>query len=229
VSHVIEVERHLPPAAVSRAALPVVYERAKRSLAKCERLDECTDWADKAAALASYAKQAEDETLLNHALRIQTRAYDRAGELLKLIEPQQGGDRKSKRPAAAPLKTKRQQAATDAGLSSRQAKTAIRVNNVERDSFEKQVESDKPPTVAVLAKQGTKRRTSAAKRRQRADAVDAQDRATAVFSGNAMVAIDRAREGCKAKRITQAHVNTCQLVIDAWTKLKKRLDNRRKP
>jgi hypothetical protein len=31
---------------------------------ECSRIDECKDWADRAAALASYAKQADDETRL---------------------------------------------------------------------------------------------------------------------------------------------------------------------
>ena len=43
------------------AALPVRYEAAKRELAECERVDECASWAKKAAALASYARQAAAE------------------------------------------------------------------------------------------------------------------------------------------------------------------------
>jgi hypothetical protein len=44
-----------------------------------------------ALALASYAKQAEDEELFNNAKRIQVRAVDRIGELLEEIEPNKGG------------------------------------------------------------------------------------------------------------------------------------------
>ena len=46
------------------ARLPVSYEAARTALANCAQVDECKDWADKALALASYAKQANDETLL---------------------------------------------------------------------------------------------------------------------------------------------------------------------
>jgi len=40
---------------VSTAQLPRTYEAAKRALSECSEVDECKDWADKAAALASYA------------------------------------------------------------------------------------------------------------------------------------------------------------------------------
>ncbi len=41
------------------ARLPRTYEAAKAALSECQQVDECKDWADKAAALASYARQAE--------------------------------------------------------------------------------------------------------------------------------------------------------------------------
>jgi hypothetical protein len=43
------------------------------------RLGQCKSWADRAAALASYAKQADDEQLLNNAKRIKAR-----GNLIRL-------------------------------------------------------------------------------------------------------------------------------------------------
>lgn len=65
------------------APLPARYEQARTHLAQCVEIDECQDWADKAAALASYARQADDKTLENYAMRIRARAIRRAGELLK--------------------------------------------------------------------------------------------------------------------------------------------------
>jgi len=62
------------------------------------------------------------------ARRIRARAIRRAGELLKQIEPQQGGDRKSEeyqREGAHPL-ISRTDAAREAGLSTHQAKQAGR-------------------------------------------------------------------------------------------------------
>ena len=67
----------------ARARLPVAYQTAKTLLAQCSKIDECKDWADKSEALASYARQAKDDSLRKHADRIQARAIRRAGELLK--------------------------------------------------------------------------------------------------------------------------------------------------
>ena len=73
------------------ALLPACYQNAKAALANCEQIDECQSWADKAAALASYARQAKDNQLLKMSTRIKDRAVRRAGELLKQIEPDKGG------------------------------------------------------------------------------------------------------------------------------------------
>jgi hypothetical protein len=54
-------------ALVETAQLPESYEAAKRAIAKCARLDECSEWADKAAAIASYARQADDVELQAYA------------------------------------------------------------------------------------------------------------------------------------------------------------------
>jgi hypothetical protein len=141
---------------VERARLPVTYVAAKHALAECERLDVCKEWADKAQALASYARQANDTELQKMAMRIQARAIRRCGELLKEIEPQQGGDRKSMG-RDGPIG--RIQVATEAGLSERQRKTALRVANVPPDEFNAAVDAEKPSTVTQLANGGTQRRT----------------------------------------------------------------------
>lgn len=138
----------------STGTFPAKYEAARNALAECTRVDECQEWADKAQALASYAKQADDETLRKMADRIQARAIRRCGELLKQIEPQQGGDRKSK--GGQPPVDSRKSAADAAGLSEHQRKTALRVANVPAAQFEAAVESANPPTVTQLADQGRK-------------------------------------------------------------------------
>lgn len=132
--------------------LPATYIKARMALTECDRLDECQSWADKAAALASYAKQAHDSTLLAMAKRIQARAVRRCGELLQQIEPAQGGDRRSKG-GHAPVDS-RKAAASDAGLSEHQRKQALRVANVPEPDFERAIESDTPPTVTALAARG---------------------------------------------------------------------------
>jgi len=91
-----------------------------------------------AAALASYAKQANDDELVKMATRIQLRAVRRCGELLKAIAP---------RDTAGPPNRKgdhtitRTQAAADAGLSEHQKRTALRVAAIPEEEFELTVES----------------------------------------------------------------------------------------
>jgi len=83
-------------------------------------------------------------------------AVRRCGELLKQIEPARGANQNIQ-DGAVP-KVTRESAATDAGLSERQRKTALRVANVPESTFTEQVESENPPTVTQLAQQGTQPR-----------------------------------------------------------------------
>jgi hypothetical protein len=46
---------------ISRAWLPQTYAAARTALAECSRIDEYASWAQKAEALASYAKHAKDD------------------------------------------------------------------------------------------------------------------------------------------------------------------------
>ena len=76
--------------------------------------------------------------------RIRARAIRRAGELLKQIEPQQG--KRNDQPQDASDPKSRTEFAREAGMSERQQNTALRVANVPDADFERQVESDGPPT-----------------------------------------------------------------------------------
>lgn len=72
------------------------------------------------------------------AKRIRARAMRRAGELLKMVQPAQGGDRGNQhrqRDAADPLPS-RKSAAANAGFSERQLETATRIASIPEDDFE---------------------------------------------------------------------------------------------
>lgn len=140
-------------APINAARLPQTYEAARIALAECSAVDECKDWADKAAALASYARQSEDDQLERMAQRIRARAIRRAGELLKQLEPAP-----NQHVAGAGAHTSRADAAREAGMSKHQQVQAVRVANVPDDDFEQQVEGPKPPTLTQLASQGIQRR-----------------------------------------------------------------------
>jgi hypothetical protein len=103
-------------------------------------------------ALASYARQSDDERLLRFAMRIKARATDRVGEIIRSIPAAPGKRTDLEEPSGgAPT---RFQAAREAGLSRDQTVIALRVNNVPRGVFEELVESDSPPTITALAELG---------------------------------------------------------------------------
>jgi len=140
-THNLNLPAGLP--SIANAKLPAVYANAKTALAQCERIDECKDWADKAAALASYAKQADDKSLHRMATRIQVRAIQRCGDLLKQIDAaknQHDAEKRSRLAGVGGGPSTRREAGKGAGLSERQQKTAVRVANVPKDEFEAAVE-----------------------------------------------------------------------------------------
>jgi hypothetical protein len=139
---------------IASAALPGTYVDARKALAKCDKVDECKTWADKAKALASYAKQMKDTSLEDMAQRIRDRAVRRGGELLLQVKTAQGRA-KGIRGSGSP--NSRKAAAEKAGLSTGQAKQMVRVANVSEPLFEQMVEAPKPATVEQLADAGTRK------------------------------------------------------------------------
>jgi hypothetical protein len=153
----MSIDHSLLPS-VSNATLPTTYINACNAMAECSTMDECQTWADKAAALASYAKQSQDEQLMKMAVRIQARAISRCGELLKQIDIVRGDKSLFVDADGSGSIVTRKSAAEQAGLSERQQYTALRVAGVPKDEFERLVESDNPPTITKLAELGKKTR-----------------------------------------------------------------------
>jgi hypothetical protein len=147
----------LPSIAAESARLPASYEAAKRALVQCEAADECKDWADRAAALASYARQAKDDELLHMARRIQARALRRAGELLEQIQSAQGARNDQLQDGSLP-KLGRTDAAREAGFSEHQQKQALRIAAIPENEFEELIESGDPPTITELGELGISKR-----------------------------------------------------------------------
>jgi hypothetical protein len=141
---------------IDHARLPEAYQNAKQQLAFCRRVDECKTWADKAAALASYARQAKDKTLLNHALRIQARATRRAGQLLELFKLKQSPGRPKKNGSGAQPHSQKDTARKH-GMSKHQERTAKRAAKISDEAFDAAVESDDPPTQEQLSQMGAKK------------------------------------------------------------------------
>lgn len=152
-----DIVARIPDVDPRDAQLPARYEAARIAIAECQRIDECQDWADRAAALASYARQADDLELENNCKRIRDRAVRRCGELLKEVEPARGANQNINDGIDTKVLT-RKDVADAAGLSDRQRVTALRVASIPEDEFEAAVESDNPPTASQLAERGTKHR-----------------------------------------------------------------------
>jgi hypothetical protein len=174
----------------STARLPATYEAARTAIAECSRVDECKGWSDRAAALASYAKQAKDDSLRVMAVRIQARAVRRCGELLKQVPRGDIATRYGQEGDHPPVIT-RTQVADDAGLSEHQRKTALRVATVPTEDFDYAVESQEPPTITTLAALGTQDRPTP---------TSASDSTLAVNPAQAMAAAELLRnfaESCE--------------------------------
>lgn len=158
---------------IATAKLPSTYESAKNALASCASLDECQTWADKAAALASYAKQADDTELENLSKRIRARAVRRAGELLEQIEGRSEANLRQNRSVGSDTsEPTRRQIAEQAGMSVRQQLNAVRVARVPQEEFEREIEAPRPATVTSLAKRGTMTREQEVERRVKKFGVD---------------------------------------------------------
>jgi hypothetical protein len=135
---------------VSTAPLPVNYERAKAALAECDSIDECKDWLDKAVAIASYARQAKDNSLVEKATRIQLRASERMGELLLAIPAAHGIRVKGDRGGTRPNPESRQQAYLRAGVSATQAHRAMRIAALPKEVRDGHINASPPPSLHKL-------------------------------------------------------------------------------
>lgn len=73
---------------VDASRLPVQYDEAVKALAACTTIDESKHWADKAEALAAWAKVYKDDQVAIEARRLKLHAYRRMGELAQELEKQ---------------------------------------------------------------------------------------------------------------------------------------------
>jgi hypothetical protein len=139
---------------IDRARLPEIYRNAVAALRECTRIDACADWASKAEALASYARQAKDNEMRAMADRIQARAIRRCGELILEIKAARGRRTDLELREGAIPRLTRSEAARDAGLSEHQRKSALRVASLPEKEFDAAIEATAPATVTALAERG---------------------------------------------------------------------------
>lgn len=133
----VVIRREIP-----NAKLPVNYQAARTAISQCARIDECKDWQDKAAAIASYARQVNDKSMMEAAQRIMLRARERLGELL--LEYRNGSGRAND-PSA------RHKIAEQHGISKSQAASSIAIARVPKQVRDELIERSPPIGVSQLA------------------------------------------------------------------------------
>jgi len=127
-----------------------MYERAKQVLLECESIDECKRWTARAEAIASYYRQTQDETLVAIAQRIKLRAWRRIGELLK--EADVTIDLDAYLPKGGHAKLGGTSLGERSGINRRQMSAARRLARMPPTTFDRAVETGKPPPLMTTRK-----------------------------------------------------------------------------
>jgi hypothetical protein len=122
---------------IDTAQLTPMYEDAKRSLAVLARVDEVKEIYDKHAAIAHYAKQIKDNSLLYYAERVYARALARIGELIEDLSFKE-----------------RKETAAHHGLSLSDANHAVNIAALPKKVIDKFVEQTPPMSKAGLSYEG---------------------------------------------------------------------------
>lgn len=146
-----EMQIQALPAAIKRRSeqleMPVLYREALAALERCTTMDEGKYYADKADALAAWAKIYGSDEDARAAARLKLKAYSRMGKLAEELRPiKSNGYRLGLEPGPTTL-------LMEHGLSKHHAAYARRLSKLEngdREKFAKVIEAAKSPSGAVL-------------------------------------------------------------------------------
>lgn len=136
---------HVKPK-IAQAIVPVVYSEAVNALTKCRSIDESKFWADKADALAAWAKIYKNNEAEAEAKRLKAHAYRRMSELAESMLPTP--DRRGRRQQGA------KKHLLNAGLTPIQAVNVRRVGALPQKTFDSAIAQEKPPGIQRLATMG---------------------------------------------------------------------------
>ena len=149
------------------SAALVKYDEARRALAEAHRIDEVKDVADKAAAMALYARQAKDGELIALATEIRRRAERRLGEIMEgerkagqLAKPPNPKRRVAKKPDDPP-------SLAEQGISKSLADRARKAAALPEEKFEAHVAQTVRGAVASMEGKAARQVEKRARWRQR--------------------------------------------------------------
>ena len=132
---------------IPNAIVPVVFAEAMRALVACRSIDESKHWADKADALAAWAKIYKNDEAAREAKRLKLHAYRRMGKLAEELKPTERRFRHPGRGGAGSVSLLRQ-----SGLSGIQAIAARRVASLQSEDFQREVRRKSPRAPATVGK-----------------------------------------------------------------------------
>lgn len=135
---------------IPTAFQPENYKIAVRAIEEVLNNDQIKHLTDEAVMVAAYARQFNDRTMLNTAIRIHTRAAVALGEFLSRIPTKQ------ERGAAFVKGTGRIYEGGKLGLTDTQVHQFVGASRVDRETRERLIEAHKPATVSRLYQLGSK-------------------------------------------------------------------------
>jgi hypothetical protein len=133
----------------------VNYNAARKALAQARRVDEAKSIHDKARAMETYAKLANDNELLSDAIEIRMRAEVRAGELLaemKVRGERAEGGNKNLRPGSRAVTPEKLPKLSDLGVSKMQSSRWQKLAALPKPEQEHRIKIAKEAAGAALDK-----------------------------------------------------------------------------
>ena len=136
------------PAEPAEPVQLMLFDRARAALAELRSIDEVKSVRDKAVAMAEYARQAKDSSLIDYATEIRARAERRCGEILREMsargERHKGhGDQKTESQRAIPK-------LADIGVTASQSSRWQQLAELDEAAFESKVAALKRKAAAVV-------------------------------------------------------------------------------
>jgi hypothetical protein len=125
---------------------PIEYEQACRAIVACTLLEDARHWANKADALAAWAKMYGDDRVSLEARRLKLHAYRRMASLAEELLPEWAAEHQ----IGAERRISSLVVLKDQGLTQGIAQTVRKVGLLTDQKFDKAVNAKKPPTPGEL-------------------------------------------------------------------------------